>query len=133
MSSVQIIHEQIAAIRAERRRFRRLKAAVQTEMRVDGSKVPIRAETADLSEGGCYVEMPLTIERDKQLHIVLWLNHKKLVMRARIATCHPQFGNGIEFLNVSAEDRKELHNFIEAGALPLSVDYWGDVAPKMLM
>jgi len=106
----QIVHPDI--IGAERRRFRRLKAAVQAELRVEGKDIPIRTETADLSEGGCYIEMPITIERGTRLHVVLWLNQERVAVEARVVTCHPQFGNGIEFTAVPADCREKLRQYL---------------------
>lgn len=55
----------------ERRQFRRLPVAVEIELRVKANPVPIRAKTADISLGGCYVEMALTLSVDTPLKIVL--------------------------------------------------------------
>ncbi len=114
MSSIQIIHEQIAAsIQAERRQFQRVRAAVQIELKIEGTNVPIRVETSDISEGGCYVEMPLTLPKDAKLQILLWLGQDKLVFSGRVATSHPQFGNGIEFCTLSQDCTRKLVQYID--------------------
>ena len=40
----------------ERRRYPRYSVQVQLELREDGNDVPMRANTTDLSRGGCYVD-----------------------------------------------------------------------------
>lgn len=113
MSSLQVLHEQIAAIKAERRQFHRLKAAVQAELRVEGTEVPIRVETADISEGGCYIEMPITLTKGTNVQVVLWVGGEKLSFPARVVTSHPQFGNGLEFYGLSAECKRSLSHFLD--------------------
>ncbi len=85
-----------------------------------GSDTPIRAETADVSAGGCYIEMALTLEIGTPLNLVLWLGHKKLVLNGKIVTRHNHFGNGIEFGDMSTESRNRLLNFLESEDQDLS-------------
>jgi len=33
---------------------------------------------------------------------------------ATVVTCHPQFGNGFQFTEISADDRDLLETFLEA-------------------
>jgi len=117
MSSIQIVHEQIAAIQAERRQFHRLKAAIQAELRVDGSEVPIRVETADISEGGCYIEMPITLTKGASVQVVLWVGGEKLSFPGRVVTSHPQFGNGLEFHGLSPECKRSLGHFLDGARI----------------
>jgi len=99
---------------AERRQHSRIQVAVQIELRPDGTNVPMRLETSDLSLGGCYLEMALTLDVGTRLDIVLWLDQQKVTTRGIVITRHPQFGNGISFLSVSPEDEARLRAFIEA-------------------
>jgi len=117
MSTFESIQEQAAIIRAERRKFRRLKTAVQAELRIIREDTPIRVQTSDLSEGGCYIEMPITLSKGTSLHIILWLRHEKVEMDGRVVTCHPQFGNGIEFTNFCGDSRPKLGSFLELAEL----------------
>ena len=99
---------------AERRRYLRIQAAVQIEIRPEGTNVPMRLETSDLSLGGCYVEMNLTLDVGTKLDIVLWLDQQKVCTRAVVVTRHPQFGNGISFLSVSPDNEARLRAFLDA-------------------
>jgi c-di-GMP-binding flagellar brake protein YcgR len=98
---------------AERRQWPRITVAVQAELQVIGDNFPIRVKTADLSIGGCYVEMMFTLEVGTKLNLVLWLGTLKLSTRGTVVTRHPQFGNGIQFENMSPPDEARLHGFLE--------------------
>ena len=100
----------------ERRRAVRIRISVPTELRLEGSDVPMRTETSDLSSGGCYVEMNLTLAEGTRLDVVLWLGDQKTIAKGVVVTCHPQFGNGIEFVVMSPSDRERLESFLETAA-----------------
>jgi c-di-GMP-binding flagellar brake protein YcgR len=55
----------------DRRRHLRIQTAVQIEIRPEDYERAMRLETSDLSLGGCYVEMNLTLEVGTKLNIVL--------------------------------------------------------------
>lgn len=98
----------------DRREHLRFQLAVQIELRPDGSDVPMRLQTSDLSMGGCYVEMALTLDVGTKLDIVFWLDQQKLSMRGVVVTRHPQFGNGIEFAAICPESERLLNCFLDA-------------------
>ena len=100
-------------LHAERRRYPRTQIAVQIEIRPEGLDVPMRLETSDLSVGGCYVEMALTLDVGTRLDIVLWLDGQKVSTRGVVVTRHPQFGNGIEFVGMFSESFRRLHAFLD--------------------
>lgn len=100
--------------RIERRRSPRIPVGIPIELRVEGSNVPMRTETSDLSLGGCYVEMYPTLDRGTLLYIILWLGEGKIVAKGVVVTCHPQFGNGIEFIAMTNADRERLDSFLDA-------------------
>ena len=97
----------------ERRKYARTKASVQLELRTEASDVPIRVETTDISVTGCYVEMSITLEVGTKLAIGLWLGNRKVTTAATVVTRHPQFGNGIEFLDMVEQDRSALRQYLE--------------------
>jgi hypothetical protein len=75
--------------------------------------MPSRTETADLSLGGCYIEMSFTLQVGTKLDLVLWVDDEPLATKAVVVTHHPQFGNGIEFHEMSQEYQAKLERFIE--------------------
>ena len=97
---------------AEKRRHPRRKVAVQVELHPEGTVTPIRTASSETSLGGCYVETMFTFAVGTTLTMVLWLDGAKVTVPCRVATCFPQVGNGIEFINISSDDRKTLEQFL---------------------
>jgi len=97
----------------ERRHFPRLQIAVQIELRAKGDPVPIRSNTADISVGGCYMEMAVTLDPGTAVDIILWLDNEKLPLEGRVVTRHPHFGNGIEFIDLTPESEARLRTFLK--------------------
>jgi hypothetical protein len=97
---------------SERRKYPRARIAIPIEFKPEGATVASRTETADLSLVGCYVEMSFTLSVGSELELGLWVEDQRLALRGIVVTHHPQFGNGIEFLNLSQEDRAKLAHFL---------------------
>ncbi len=98
----------------DRRRDPRHSVQVQIEVREDGSDVPLRMSTTDLSRGGCYVESMLPLPIGTDVTAKLWLTNCPVRMRGRVVTCHPQFGNGIKFLEFEDDGKKVLAQYLDA-------------------
>ncbi len=98
---------------SERRKYPRAKVAIPIEFKPEGAAVASHAETADLSLNGCYVEMSFTLPVGSKLDLVLWVEDARLATKAVVVTHHPQFGNGIEFREMSEEDRAKLAHFLK--------------------
>ena len=98
----------------ERRQYARYNVRVPLELRVSGSDVPIRLETTDLSRNGCYVENNMTLSVGTQIEGKLWLAGTRILVRGRIVTSHPQFGNGIMFLEFEGDGAERLRTFLES-------------------
>jgi hypothetical protein len=75
--------------------FPRTNTALQLQLTVESSGVPIRTETSDICEMGCYVHMNITLELGTRVSIILWLDDRKVCGTGSVVTRHPQFGNGI--------------------------------------
>jgi c-di-GMP-binding flagellar brake protein YcgR len=98
---------------AERRRYPRIKAKVPLELKCAGM-APLRTETDEISLSGCYIETMFTLDVGLKLEIVLSLEGERIGARAVIVTKYPQVGNGIDFVDMSAEDRRRLSDFISS-------------------
>ncbi len=98
----------------ERRRHPRKKIAVEVEIQLEGSAAPIRTRVADLTIDGCYLEMMFTLEMGTELKITLWINQVKVNTGGRVVTRFRNLGNGIEFTEMSLEDRSRLEQFLAA-------------------
>jgi len=71
--------------------------------------------TSDLSLGGCYVESMYPFPAGTCLDVKLEAS-STLPITARVVTCDPQFGNGIQFLRMLPEDRATLIKFLNGVA-----------------
>jgi c-di-GMP-binding flagellar brake protein YcgR len=98
----------------EHRKYPRSKIAVQVELKTENATVASRTETSDLSVGGCYIEMSFTFELGTELDLVLWIADERIATRVIVVTHHPQFGNGMQFLNLSVEDQDRIDRFLKS-------------------
>jgi hypothetical protein len=107
----------------ERRQYPRVKAAFQVELRRQDNGAVLRAETADISLGGFYVEMMFTLEVGCRLDVVLWLESEKVSVSGVVVNQHLYVGNGIKFVDLRPEDLQRL-----TGLLALSTASDGTLA-----
>ena len=100
--------------RQERRQQPRKKVGVKIEVHLEGSAAPIRTKVADLTLGGCFVEMMFTLDIGTKLTIELWVNDVKVSTEGIVVTRLRNLGNGIQFTKLAAEDRARLKQFLTA-------------------
>lgn len=103
-----------AVAQAERRRFPRHTVQVQLELKQEGNDVPMRLTTTDLSRNGCYVEMMAPLSVGIRVQATLWLDGERVVTRGCVVTRHPQFGNGIMFLEFEGDGEERLKKYLES-------------------
>ncbi len=96
----------------EQRKYPHVNVALQVELRMQGVTAPIRVQTNDISAGGFYVEMSITLEVGATLDVVLLLPDQKIMTTARVVTRHPQFGNLVEFIETSTDELFKISHFI---------------------
>jgi c-di-GMP-binding flagellar brake protein YcgR len=99
---------------ADRREHPRYSAQVQMELREEGSDIPLRLQTTDLSRGGCYIQLIMTLPLGTLVRATLWLDDAPVRIRGRVVTRHPQFGNGIMFLEFEGDGAKLLTRYLDA-------------------
>jgi len=99
---------------SKQRQHPRFKVALPVELRQPGVNVPVRAQTGEISLGGCYVEMTSTQQVSKEVEIILWVGQEKVVARGVVVSNHPAFGNGIKFTQVSDQDRARLQKLVDS-------------------
>ncbi|MGB8060703.1 MAG: PilZ domain-containing protein [Candidatus Sulfotelmatobacter sp.] len=114
MITLETSHNNTMVFAEERRRFPRVAVALQVEIRREDADVPLRSQTTDISLGGCYVEMPLTLVIASKVDMVFWLGDQKVSAKGVVVTCHPQFGNGIEFTSMSLEGQSRLRHYLDS-------------------
>jgi PilZ domain len=98
----------------ERRRYPRHTVNVPIEIHEDGNDVPLRFETTDLSRGGCYIQLMIPLSVGIRLRATLWLDGSPVSLRGLVVTRHPQFGNGIMFVEFAADGEKILQRYLNA-------------------
>lgn len=98
----------------DRRFYRRYTVQVQIELRQEGSEVPIRLATTDLSRGGCYIELIMPFPVGTRIQATLWLDGHPIVIQGRVVTCHPQYGNGMMFEKFEGQAEQLLHQYLDA-------------------
>ena len=64
----------------ERRQYRRVPCKLGAELYMQGSEALVRVDVRNISEGGCFVEMPTLPPEKRRLKIVVWANDTKLTM-----------------------------------------------------
>ncbi|MGA2354871.1 MAG: PilZ domain-containing protein [Terriglobales bacterium] len=98
----------------DRRRYPRRTVQVQVELHQEGSDVPLRMETTDLSRGGCYIQLMMPLPVGGRVQVKLWLDGQPIVIHGRIVTRHPQFGNGIMFMDYEGQAEVLLNHYLDA-------------------
>lgn len=98
----------------ERREYPRYILHIPIEVRLEGSDVPMRLQTTDISRNGCYIETRMPCPVGTKIEAKLWLGEARILVRGRIVTSHPQFGNGIMFLAFDADGEQRLRDFLDA-------------------
>ena len=102
------------ATKSDRRLHSRHTLQVQIELRQEGSDVPMRLVTTDLSRGGCYIQMLMQLSVGVRLRVTLWLDGCPIVIRGLVVTRHPQFGNGIMFVEFEGQGEQLLSRYLAA-------------------
>src|ERR1035438_2752411 len=97
-----------ALVDPDRRMHPRYSVQVQIDLCLEGRALPLRLETTDLSRGGCYVPLMPTLPLSTYVHATLWLDSCPVRVRGRVVTRHPQFGNGIMFLDFADNGEQSL-------------------------
>jgi len=97
----------------DRRVFPRYSVQVQMELREETSDVPLRLQTTDLSRGGCYIQLIMTLPLGTLVRGTLWLADTPVRIRGRVVTRHPQFGNGIMFLEFEGDGAQVLTRYLD--------------------
>jgi CheY-like chemotaxis protein len=73
-----------------------------------GTSVPNRCTLSDISEGGCYVEMPSPLVGQSGVEILVRTADTKLRIRGQVLTTHPGFGMGVRFVFRDSGEREEI-------------------------
>lgn len=95
------------------RRHARLKCSSSVQLNPNGEP-PVWSKAADLSEGGCFVEMMIPVKMGTRLKISLWLKDDKVVAEGVVVHSRPAYGVGIQFTEMSRLDAERLREFLKS-------------------
>jgi len=73
-----------------------------------GNEVPNRCILSDISEGGCYVEMPTPLSGRSGVEILVRTADTKLRITGQVLSTHPGFGMGVRFMFRDSVEREEV-------------------------
>jgi PilZ domain len=96
----------------ERRRAVRFRCQNSVEVHLDQGP-SFWGTVADLSVGGCYVEMPLPLQPGTTLKVGIWFGESKAWAQAQVAHRTPGLGVGLRFTEISDQDLTQIRRFLE--------------------
>jgi hypothetical protein len=97
---------------ADRRTLPRVRCTASAELHPEGKGATIMAGIADLSLGGCFVDMPMPVPIGTQLKVVVWLDAVKLQTSAVVSNIRPGFGMGLHFTGLPPEEKSKLETYL---------------------
>lgn len=100
------------SVSLERRQTPRFRCQNSIEVHLDGG-ASFWGTVADLSLGGCYVEMPLPLDPGTKLKIGVWFGQTKARAEAQVAHRTPGLGVGLKFTEISEQDSDVIRRFLE--------------------
>jgi c-di-GMP-binding flagellar brake protein YcgR len=98
----------LVANAGNRRGETRLACKLGAEIYGVNQGVPNFCTLSDISEGGCYVEMPTPLSGESSVEILVRTARTKLKVRGQVITTHPGFGMGVRFVFRDSAAREEL-------------------------
>ena len=87
-----------------------------------GTSVPNRCTLSDISEGGCYVEMPSPLAGQSGVEILIRTADAKFKIRGQVLTTHPGFGMGVRFMLRDSAEREEILRLLAVLSAGASLD-----------
>jgi len=95
----------------ERRRHPRYRCQNSVEIHI-ANGASFWGTVADLSLGGCYVEMPIPLDTGTKLKLAIWFGQEKAWAEGEVAHRTPGFGVGIRFVQISDQDVERIRVFL---------------------
>jgi hypothetical protein len=96
----------------EMRKSFRYRCQNSIEVHVEGG-TSFWGTATDLSDSGCYIEMPLPLQPGTKLKIGIWFGQNKVQAQAVVAHRTPGLGIGIKFTEISEEGRAQVRGFLQ--------------------
>ncbi len=96
---------------AQKRNHPRFKCDNSVELHIQGG-ASFWAKIADLSLGGCYVEMAIPLQPGTKVKVAIWIGETKVWVDCEVAYSTPGFGVGLKFIGVSQSDLERIRQFL---------------------
>lgn len=93
---------------SNRRGELRVSCKIGAEVYRLGSSIPNRCTLSDISEGGCYVEMPSPLAGHSGVEILVRTSDMKFKITGQVLSTHPGFGMGVRFTFRDSAEREEI-------------------------
>jgi hypothetical protein len=100
--------------RDERRLHVRHKCDGGAEVHKQGVDARVWGTLIDLSLGGCYMEMMTPFPSETLVELALAVGARRVRAGGLVRTSHPGCGMGIQFTEISEEDRSQLQQIVNA-------------------
>jgi len=97
----------------ERRQNPRRRCSLSVELHPATQESRIWGRVADISMGGCFVEMSSPLKEGTNLRLALWIQEKKIWVLGKVAGVRLGSGVGVEFLEIKDEDREQLQRYLD--------------------
>jgi hypothetical protein len=95
----------------QQRRHPRFKCQNSVEIHTQGG-ASFWATIADLSVGGCYVEMAIPLQPGNKVKVGIWIGETKAWADCEVAYSTPGCGVGLRFIRISASDLERIRQFL---------------------
>ena len=92
----------------DRRQDERVPCQLGATVHPVGATTPNHCSLSDISEGGCYVEMPSPLPGKSDVEIVVRTLDRKFKIHGEVLTSHPGFGMGVRFVFQDSAEREEI-------------------------
>ncbi len=99
---------------SDRRGTGRLKCMISVQIHPSGQSAPIWGKAVDISIGGCFIEMPIPLQKGTKLSIGIWIKENKIQAMGRVVNSRPGFGIGVQFAEMSELDIAQLKDFLKS-------------------
>jgi c-di-GMP-binding flagellar brake protein YcgR len=105
-----------------RRGEQRFACKLGAEVYSAGTGVPNRCTLSDISEGGCYVEMPSPLSGQSGVEILVRTADAKFKIKGEVLATHPGFGMGVRFILRDPAEHEEIMRLLGVLAVGPSID-----------
>jgi len=96
----------------ERRSHPRFRCQNKVELHMEGGAA-YWGTAADLSLGGCYIEMPIPLNAGTKLQMGIWIDQAKVMVEGEVAHRTAGLGIGVHFKTISDADLDRLRMFLD--------------------